>query len=374
MKIGYDREEAEAYGKKYTAVILTGKLNEDGTPIETLPVAGMPAIEGLMETAKAAGIEDIAVVAETDSEKLAPAIAEAVRAGKASGSKKEGCLVMPSEFPLISVSVLRKMMAELVGRGENPAAAAYEGKTGFPVYVPADMTYDECMDTDSMLKIETGEEGCILSTETKAGYADIKAFAAKGFRREKLELLTARKRIFLVEHGNGAGIESAAEEIAALMAEDVEAEKLGMDRFGKEPMPAIERIYSEDSAYAREAAEIIRKKVNELLDEPVEVMAVRGLCDDGNRYDMQYRVLRDLRTILSGDDAKDIIIITHGDALRALENNIKGLRIDDEWETAKAGEFRMLEPFPEQPREKVHGDKPMNMNDLTMEAVLEYYD
>ena len=37
-------------------------------------------------------------------------------------------------------------------------------------------------------------------------------------------------------------------------------------------------------------------------------------------------------------------------------------------------ELRMLEPFPEKQNEKVHGDKPMNMNDMTMEAVLEMYE
>ena len=101
---------------------------------------------------------------------------------------------------------------------------------------------------------------------------------AKGFAREKLELLTARKRIILVRHGETRQHEEpmfigqydvplsdegreqavkAGQEIVRLMAEDVEAEALGMDKFGKEPMPAIERIYSSDLERAKETAEIL---------------------------------------------------------------------------------------------------------------------
>ena len=89
---------------------------------------------------------------------------------------------------------------------------------------------------------------------------------------------------------------------------------------------------------------------------------------------MQYRALGALRDILRNDDAKDIIIITHSGVIRALENNILGLRVDDEWDPVEKGRLRMLEPFPEKQSEKVHGDKPMNMNDMTMEAVLEMYE
>ena len=91
-------------------------------------------------------------------------------------------------------------------------------------------------------------------------------------------------------------------------------------------------------------------------------------------YDMQYRVKAALRNILRNDDAKDIIIVAHSGVIRALENNILGMQVNDDWNPVAKGELRMLEPFPEQQREKVHGEKPMNMNDLTMEAVYEMYE
>ena len=91
-------------------------------------------------------------------------------------------------------------------------------------------------------------------------------------------------------------------------------------------------------------------------------------------YDMQYRVKAALRNILRNDDAKDIIIVAHSGVIRALENNILGKQVDDAWEPVPKGGLKMLEPFPEQKSEKVHGDRPMNMNDMTMEAVYEMYE
>lgn len=461
MKIGYDREKSEAYGRRFGAVILAAGLSERMKSFKPLlHVDGTTAIEGLIEAAKAAGINDITVVTGHEREKLRDVISRhgvsevynsdykdgmfsSVRTGimRAVKSGKEGYLLMPADCPLISVSVMRSVMAEA---GDEFAVATYEGKKGHPLYVPAKYAAEICAHdgigglaavtdryADRMVRVETGEEGCVLDMDTPEGYEDITSFVTKGFAREKLELLTARKRIFLVRHGETerheepvfigqydvpvsdkgrAEAETAGEQIARLITEDVEAERLGVDKFGKEPMPAIERIYSSDLRRAAVTADIIKEKVNDILPSPVDVKLIKGLreidlgewdgktvrdvkesypedyerrgCDmfafklrgQENFYDMQYRVLAALRDILRNDDAKNIIIVTHKGVIRALENNIKGLRVDDGWTEIKKGEFRVLEPFPEQPREKVHGSKPMNMNDLTMEAVLEYYE
>ena len=604
MRIGYDRLKTEEYEDKFGAIILAAGLSsrmKDFKPL--LPVDGMPAIVGLIESARVAGISDITVVTGHNREKLLPILKRygareaynenyrdgmmtSVKAGlakaaglgadsgstsdsenagstampvsvsssentesiaipgrveKASGSGKSGYLLMPVDCPLISVSVLRKVMSAVVtGQGavseeaddvlakidnvqvsgqnsvanseaagecvtnhnnaEQFAVATFEGKKGHPLYVPAAhieeiLAYDgdgglagiTDKYADSMIRIETGEEGCVLDMDTPEGYADIKKFVDKGFAREKLELLTARKKIFLVRHGateqhaepmfigqydvklsedGRIAARAAGEQIAVYMAEDVEAEMLGMDKFGKEPMPAIERIYSSDLARARETAEIIKDVVNcglrgvtgadgvagvdsmvagednvainsaSIADTasatgqaatadintnatdintnaagPVEVRYTAGLREinlgvwDGRPireirkeypeeyerrgrdlfafkmrgmesfYDMQYRVLAAFREILRNDDAKDIIIVAHSGVIRVLENNIRGLHVDDEWEPLAKGNFRILEPFPEQPSEKVNNkEKPMNMNDMIMDSVLEYYE
>ena len=469
MRIGYNRDKSEEYGSRFGAVILAAGLSSRMKAFKPLlPVDGRTAVEGLIETAKAAGLTDITVVTGHERDKLAEVLARSgvseafnenyesgmfssVQTGlaKAGQSGKEGYLLMPVDCPLISVSVMRAVMDR--AGSDAFAVALFEGKKGHPLYIPA-CRIDEILSSDgqgglaaitdryaeSMVRVETGEEGCILDMDTPEGYEDIKKFVAKGFAREKLELLTARKRIILVRHGetrqheepmfigqydvplSDEGREQAAklgQEITGLMAEDVEAELLGMDKFGKEPMPAIERIYCSDLARAKETADIIADEINrtypqlaEMTGGPIRVRADEGLREislgswDGHPireiaekypeeyerrgrdiysfkirgaesfYDMQYRVLAAFRNILRNDDAKDIIIVAHGGVIRALENNISGKRVDDPWDPVEKGGLHMLEPFPEKQSEKVHGDKPMNMNDMTMEAVLEMYE
>ena len=474
MRIGYNRDKNEEYDARFGVVILAAGLSsrmKDFKPL--LPVDGRSAIEGLIETAKAAGLTDITVVTGHGRNQLVEVLARSgagevfnenyesgmfssIQTGlaKAGQSEKEGYLLMPVDCPLISISVMRAVMDAVIENETGSdafAVALFEGKKGHPLYIPAGrideiLSYDgqgglaAITDryADTMLRVETGEEGCILDMDTPEGYEDIKKFVAKGFAREKLELLTARKRIILVRHGETRQHEEpmfigqydvplsdegreqavkAGQEIVRLMAEDVEAEALGMDKFGKEPMPAIERIYSSDLERAKETAEIIAEEINkaypqlaEMTGGPVRVRYHKGLREislggwDGHPireiaekypeeyerrgrdifsfkmrgaesfYDMQYRALGALRDILRNDDAKDIIIITHSGVIRALENNILGKRVDDEWGPVEKGGLHMLEPFPEKQSEKVHGDKPMNMNDMTMEAVFEMYE
>ena len=477
MRIGYNRDKNEEYDKRFGVVILAAGLSSRMNAFKPLlPVDGRPAIEGLIETAKAAGLNDITVVTGHNREKLTQMLAacgaseaynedyesgmfSSIQTGlaKARQSGKGGYLLMPVDCPLISVSVLRKVMdsvlAEETGEAgcEAFAVAVFEGKKGHPLYIPSGRV-DEILASDGqgglaaitdryaedMLRVETGEEGCLLDMDTPEGYEDIRKFVAKGFAREKLELLTARKKIILVRHGETrqheapmfigqydvplseegrAQAEAAGRKVVELMAEDVEADLLGMDKFGKEPMPAIERIYSSDLARAAETAEIIRDAVNSAypqlvkkLGGPVQVKRDKGLREislgawDGHPikeiaeqypeeyerrgrdifrfkmrgaesfYDMQYRVLAAFRNILKNDDAKNIIIVAHSGVIRALENNILGLRVDDDWNPVEKGGLRKLEPFPEQKSERVNEDKPMNMNDMTMEAVFEMYD
>lgn len=473
MRIGYDREQSENYRDKYGVVILAAGLSSRMKAFKPLlPVAGHRAVEGLIESAKAAGIDDITVVTGHNRRELEQVLRAAgvnaafnpdyetgmlssIKTGlrTAADSGKEAYLLMPVDCPLISVRVMRELMSRHTGSKGAFFVAAFEGKKGHPLLVPKQYIEEICdfegegglaavTDRHEVIKVETGEEGCILDMDTPEGYEDIINFVAKGYAREKLELLTARKRIFLVRHGeteqhnepmfigqydvplNDEG-RRQAEEIAAdivrLMREDVEAEALGMDKFGKEPMPAIERIYCSDLSRARETAEIICNKVNNILPEPVKVKAIPGLREinlgpwDGktvreirdnypfeyekrgidlmnfkmrgkstvqgsvgsaeNFYDMQYRVVDALRELLRFDDAKDIIIVAHSGVCRALEQNINGLRVDDQWEPMEKGSFRMFEPFPQQPSEKAgNEDKPLTSDSLTMEAVLEYYE
>lgn len=476
IRIGYNRDMVGEFNERFGVIILAaGKSSRMNDFKPLLPVDGMSALEGLIEATKIAGVTDIAVVTGYKREELSDIIAasgakeiynenyedgmfSSIKAGLAGAEEgfddKEGFLLMPVDCPLISARVLRELMS--VAGTETPtegyeefAVVTYEGKKGHPLYIPRGYIAEICEYDgpgglkaitdkywDRMKRVAVDEEGVILDMDTPEGYQDIINFVSKGFKREKLELLTARKRIFLVRHGETqqhdepvfigqydvplsdegrAQALEAAKGIAAGMQEDVEAEMMGMDKFGREPMPAIERIYSSDLSRAAETAEIIKDYLNEhfaMAGLNLDVRYDEGLREinlgawegkaisqvqaedpvgyerrgkemftyktEGaeNFYDMQYRVLGAFREILRNDDAKDIIIIAHSGVIRALENNINDLRVDDNWDPIPKGGFRMFTPFPvknEKPEEDA-GEKPMNMNDMTLEACLEYYE
>ena len=60
-----------------------------------------------------------------------------------------------------------------------------------------------------------------------------------------------------------------------------------------------------------------------------------------NFYDMQYRAVAALREILAEDFARNIVIVAHSGVIRALENNLKGLRVDDDWQPLEKGGIRI---------------------------------
>ena len=61
-----------------------------------------------------------------------------------------------------------------------------------------------------------------------------------------------------------------------------------------------------------------------------------------NFYDMQYRAVGALRSILERDPARDVLIAAHGGVIRALEHNLRGMRVDDEWTPLEKGGVRII--------------------------------
>lgn len=62
-----------------------------------------------------------------------------------------------------------------------------------------------------------------------------------------------------------------------------------------------------------------------------------------NFYDLQYRAVKTLRKILENDDSKEIIIVAHSGVIRALQNNLEGKRVNDEWTPVPKGGFVVIE-------------------------------
>lgn len=355
------------------------------------------------------------------------------KAGEAFPEKK-GYFLVPADCPLITIRAIRLLMTaadESAAAGESAAAdenaaagpetrffvPTFEGKKGHPLLVPASrvseiVSYDgdgglkgitdRCW--DQMVRVPVPDEEILLDMDTPEHYEAIRRFVSYGCQREKLEVLSSMKRIILVRHGETEQHEepmfigqydvplsdegrkqakALGEELAALIESDVAAEKNYVPgvSLGREPLPAIEKIYCSDLCRAKETADIIADQINdtyrrdriyaevqplqelreidlgpwdgrpirEIREQEPELYERRGqdlfTFKTGNHsenfYDMQYRAVAALREILADDYARNIIIIAHSGVIRALENNLRGLRVDDPWETMEKGSYRI---------------------------------
>ena len=315
MRIGY-QQDTSLY-ENYTAVILAAGLSsrmKDFKPL--LAVDGRTAIEGLVEAAQGAGIKDIVVVTGYRREDLQPVIRRyelteafnpayetgmfsSIRAGiaKAAEQKYKGTLLIPVDCPLISISVLRKVMDEADGHFAVPT---YEGKKGHPLYIPAGF-YDEILTHDGegglktitdrywdqMDRIPVNEEGCIMDMDTPEGYEEIRQFVEQGFTRTKLSVAAARRRFILIRHGqtqqheepmfigqydvplNDEGREQMQKlgvELAGVLQEHYVGD-VRRDLFGtplEKDMPDWSNtVYCSDLQRAQESAEIFAKALEE---------------------------------------------------------------------------------------------------------------
>ena len=92
------------------------------------------------------------------------------------------------------------------------------------------------------------------------------------------------------------------------------------------------------------------RPVREIKEKYPEEYSRRGrdifVFKTGNRaenfYDVQYRAVGALREILLQDSSEDIIIVSHSAVIRALENNLRGMRVDDDWNSLPKGSFRII--------------------------------
>lgn len=309
-----------------------------------------------------------------------------------------GYLVMPVDCPLISGETVRTV-AEHAGHdsgGEDFFVPVFEGKKGHPLFVPKFYAEEICSYGgtgglkavtdkywDRMVRIPVSDEGCLLDMDTPEGYSELLDFYRSGCMRKDLRDLACGRRIALVRHGetmqhaekmfigqydvplNEKGrvqITQSAEQLAADFA-----------------CPRV--IYASDLSRTMESAEIIlctfREKNNEKYQEIVKAPGLReinlGKWDGqpvsrikaefpeeyrrrgedmfifktGNKsenfYDLQYRAVKTLRKILENDDSKEIIIVAHSGVIRALQNNLEGKRVDDEWTPVPKGGFVVIE-------------------------------
>jgi len=276
----------------------------------------------------------------------------------------------------------------------------FEGKKGHPIFIPA-MYFDEICSYDGggglkavtdrywdkMVRVDVDDEGCLLDMDTPEGYEEILAFFESGGQRMEITELAQGRRIFLIRHGQT----QQHSQKMMIGQYDVQLDNLGRQQ-ASEAAAALalyeldtDVIYASDLKRTAETAEIIRKKLSGKDDTlkgdraDIHVEFVKGFREirlgkwDGlpiseirerypeeyerrgrdiftfkmgngfeNFYDLQYRAVKALRKILETDVRRDIVIVSHSGVIRALENNLRGLRVDDTWESIPKGGFRLI--------------------------------
>lgn len=460
MRIGYNRT---ADPRHYAAVILAaGRSSRMKEFKPLLSVDGRSAIAGLVESIRGAGMEDILAVTGFSRERMREPLDElraaeaynadyetgmfsSIKTGLAKATElwpdRRGYLLIPVDCPLISIGTLKALMeaaeskgAESSGSGEGGGDEAgssgrgcfyvptFEGKKGHPLLIPASRATeiidyngsggikaitDRC--PEQMVRVPVSDEGCVLDMDTPQAYEELQEYVNRGFRREKLSVLSGRRRVIFIRHGETrqheepvfigqidvplsdegrAQAEEAARQAADLLEADVNASANWVEgmSFGWEPLPPVEHIWCSDLSRTKDTAGAVAaaiaarygslgvrpdvipakdlreialgewegRSIREIREQFPEDYACRGkdlfTFKTGNRaenfYDMQYRVVKAMRRILEEDYGRNIIIVAHSGVIRALENNLKGLRVDDDWEPLPKGGMRVWESPP----------------------------
>lgn len=252
---------------------------------------------------------------------------------------------------------------------------------------------------EHMKRIPVDEEGCLMDMDTPEGYEEIKAFLRAGCKREPLHELAVGRKICLIRHGQtrqhaekmfigrydvplAEGAEDSVKKMTSLIIEELKTKA-----FSPGGTETPKKIYVSSLKRALQTAEIIKtfwetsdaekdgltgnnielcteedfqeislgewdgKTVREVKEKYPEEYARRGrdmfAFKTGNKaenfYDVQYRSVKTMRKILEGDKSQVIVIVAHSAVIRALENNLKGLKIDDMWQPMDKCQYRIIE-------------------------------
>lgn len=444
-------KHGEYENKDFAAVILAGGLSSRMKSFKPLlPIGELTAIERLVNSVRAAGIDKLIVVTGYSRERLQPVLnglhvpeaynerfsegmLASIQTGMAAARRElpeaVGYFLMPVDCPLIGSDVIKALMERIerdgpfgTGGGDHAAESFYvpvfEGKKGHPLFIPAAYCDEICEYEgdgglkaitdkywDRMVRVPVDNEGCLLDMDTPKGYDELLEFWNSGCTRRPLTELAAGRRIFLVRHG-----ETCQHREKIFVGQyDVPLSDSGREQIKAAARslaamePEIRTIYSSDLSRAVESAELMVRVLMEKRQEaasaglksykagegddagagnahnPIEIRTLAALREinlgpwDGlpisrireqypeeyrrrgrdifsfkignraeNFYDIQYRAVKALREILKADGSRDIIIVTHSGIIRAIENNLKGRRVDDPWDAVPKGGFTVI--------------------------------
>lgn len=299
---------------------------------------------------------------------------------------KSGCFLVPVDCPLFGEETLKQMKQRVENLdGKAFVVAAYRGKKGHPLYIPVDY-FGEILGcskegglksvTDKyfnlMERVEIANAGVVMDMDTWSEYEEVLNFYNGGCISPNLVELGRDRRIILIRHGQ---IKQHSDKIF-LGQVDVELSDLGRSQAEalKAPLKELgiraDKVYTSDLARARQTAECLTYFRIETVPEFREIklgdwdgciiakvkeqwpeeFALRGENiwtykkgrGSENFFDLQYRVVKRLSSILLNDRCEDIVIVAHKGVLRVIETNLMGGDVTDLWEEIPVGKMKVI--------------------------------
>ena len=299
-------------GNKFGALILAaGYSSRMGEFKALLPLVGRPALEQLVGTFLAGGIdrESIFVVTGYQRQLLEPLIRNqgireifnpnfqegmfsSIQAGLRGiepymeKEKCPGILMTQVDCPLPDPLTIRALLREAEKSGERTSpilVPAYRGKKGHPVFIPREYVQD-ILDyqgkmglksfffeqQENLRILETGDEGAVLDMDTRQDYQELQEYLAwkkaKGTQgEERLSLrgcLDEGRRLMLVRHFRQVQVGEPillGQTDLPLSPEGREAGPECLERL-RQLEPGTKVIHTSDLARARQTAEILQAR------------------------------------------------------------------------------------------------------------------
>jgi len=311
--------------------------------------------------------------------------------------KSNGCFLLPVDYPLIHENILKKLITESQNAKSRDTESqnngfhndfiipAYRGKKGHPLYIQKEyfseiISYEGSKGLkgitdrypDRMKQIPVDYEGIVIDMDSPEDYDKIKRFVANGFVSDDPVELARGRTFYLVRHGQIKQHEKKIflGQADIPLSEQGEKEALAC---GKQ-LQAVryEKVYTSPLKRAKETARLMAPG-KKIIEVPDFIEMSLGSCWDGqfidsirkkypddyklrgeniwtfktgnnseNFYDLQYRVVKGLCKILRTDSNENIVIASHKGVIRAIENNLAGKSIDDDWQEINTGDIRVV--------------------------------
>lgn len=392
--------------KRFGACILAaGFSSRMGSFKPLLPLGDKTVVERAIAVSKEAGLEHIAVVTGYNREALLPILERegveevfnwhfeegmftSIQAGlSAQPPQLCGYFLMPVDCPIIEREVLEKL--EQSFEPDKFTVPCYHGKKGHPLLIPASLR-KEILDHDGrgglkavtdrdferLKRVPVETEGVVMDMDTPEAYEEIKAYLAGGGKSQSLRELADGRRFFLVRHGE---IQQHEEKIflgqtdVPLSPQGIYQAKMAARLLAQMDIHT-NRIYSSDLLRASQTAKILEERMGMerlILDKglremnlgpwdgkfiseiraqyPEEyekrgkyLMAYKMGEGSENFFDLQYRAAKALMHILKKDPFQDLILVSHSGVIRALNNNLEGKDVSDEWKPVGKGQVRIV--------------------------------